>query len=188
MSAHLEDLENELVNHPERVLVIAGAGVSMATHPRNPCAGWKGLLQHGVEWCRARCPRLRPEWFSTVDSLFKLDKLVSIADLVVAELKDVLEGEYSRCRANASKSTTAQVLIRPILSGATFPEVFHRHTMATLESDRSGRWSFCGADFPAAHACDSSTLRKVALPRGFSPSLLSSSWSGEFRGVLMRSP
>lgn len=101
MSTHLEDLENELVNHPQRVLVIAGAGVSMATDSGNPCAGWSGLLRHGVQWCRDRCPTLGPDWYTTIDALFNLGELIAIANMVTRELKSVRDGEYARWLAES---------------------------------------------------------------------------------------
>jgi hypothetical protein len=44
------------------VAVIAGAGVTMAATKSAPTAGWTGLLQHGVHYCRDVNPTLDQEW------------------------------------------------------------------------------------------------------------------------------
>jgi hypothetical protein len=92
----LDDLNDELASHPQRVLVVAGTGVSLATDPSNSCAGWGGLLRHGVQWCRDRCPAIRRDWFDVVEGLLRLGKLVEAAGLVAGELRRMHDGEYAR--------------------------------------------------------------------------------------------
>lgn len=47
-----DDLRAELAGGG--VLVVAGAGVAMQATDGEPCAGWVGLLEHGIEWCASR--------------------------------------------------------------------------------------------------------------------------------------
>jgi hypothetical protein len=51
MSADLlkEDLKKAIAE--KRVLVVVGAGVSMASTEGDPCAGWRGLIEHGISRC-----------------------------------------------------------------------------------------------------------------------------------------
>ena len=55
MATPAEQLEQELVTHPDRVMVVAGIGVSLATCGDHACASWKGLLQHGLQRCEEVC-------------------------------------------------------------------------------------------------------------------------------------
>lgn len=48
-------LENELIARLDRVIVIAGIGVSLATCDSHPCATWKGLLLDGLQRCQDVC-------------------------------------------------------------------------------------------------------------------------------------
>lgn len=89
-----QDLESLLATTPHRVLVIAGAGVSMATAP-GPCATWSGLLAHGIDWCRNRLA-LPPQWFTAVGALLSLNDFVGAASMIVKALKETQEGEYAR--------------------------------------------------------------------------------------------
>lgn len=95
MSTHLEDLETVLVNRPQQVLVIAGAGVSMATDPTNTCAGWPGLLRHGLQWCRERyaAAQLQTQ-VSLYEQLLQTDEMIPVANFIVTTLRFAHEGEY----------------------------------------------------------------------------------------------
>jgi hypothetical protein len=50
-----QQLEQELINRPDRVMVVAGIGVSLATCGNHPCASWKGLLEDGLQRCEDVC-------------------------------------------------------------------------------------------------------------------------------------
>jgi hypothetical protein len=94
---HLEDLENELVKRPQQVLVIAGAGVSIATDAKNPCASWIGLLRHGLKWCRERtfAAQLHAQ-LDLYEKLLETGDLLSVADFIAKTLRTASEGEYFR--------------------------------------------------------------------------------------------
>jgi hypothetical protein len=95
VATRLEDLEATLASHPDRVLVIAGAGVAMATHPGHPCAGRSGLLRHGVRWCRDRCPTLDPSLLASYEGLLAAGELLHVATFIAQRLRSVREGEYA---------------------------------------------------------------------------------------------
>jgi SIR2-like domain len=97
VSTHLEDLENLLVERPNQVLVIAGAGVSLATDPTNPCAGWKGLLRHGLQWCRDRHgASVSAARFAAYEELLEEGDLIQVANFIASTLRSAHEGQYSR--------------------------------------------------------------------------------------------
>jgi hypothetical protein len=97
VSTHLEDLETVLVKRPQQVLVIAGAGVSMATDPTNTCAGWPGLLRHGLQWCRERytATHLQTQ-VSLYEKLLETGDMISVASFIANTLRSAHEGEYFR--------------------------------------------------------------------------------------------
>jgi NAD-dependent SIR2 family protein deacetylase len=93
-----EDLEKELASHPDRVLVLAGAGVACATD-KNPCAYWSGLLKDGLKRCRERCHNLSPDWATITELSIKqntADELIQAASRIEKALRGVHNGEYSR--------------------------------------------------------------------------------------------
>ena len=97
MSTHLEDLETVLVKRPHQVLVIAGAGVSMATDPTNPCAGWLGLLRHGLQWSRERYSTTQlQEKIHLYEQLLEKGDMIQVANFIVTTLRSAYEGEYFR--------------------------------------------------------------------------------------------
>jgi hypothetical protein len=103
LATPLEDLETELATHPERVLVIAGAGVACATDS-NPCASWPGLLKEGLERCRQRCHTLSGGWFTITEQLIAertAADLVQAASRIERALRDVHGGEYGRWLADS---------------------------------------------------------------------------------------
>ena len=55
MATSAEQLEQELVTYPGRVIAVAGIGVSLATCGGHECASWKGLLRHGLQRCQDVC-------------------------------------------------------------------------------------------------------------------------------------
>ena len=103
MPTPLEDLEKELASHPERVLVLAGAGVAYSTDP-NPCATWSGLLRNGLQRCRERCHTLPPDWLTITELLIKQKaaaEFVQAASRIEQALRDVHGGEYGRWLADS---------------------------------------------------------------------------------------
>lgn len=91
-----EDFESEVGCHPDRVLVLAGAGVACATDA-NPCASWSGLLRDGLQRCRERCHTLNVHWAATTEMLItenSADGLVQAASRIERALRDVHDGEY----------------------------------------------------------------------------------------------
>ena len=103
MAKPLEDLERELATHPERVLVLAGAGVACATD-RNPCASWPGLLKDGLERCRQRCHALSGGWFTITEQMIAeraAAELVQAASRIEQALREVHGGEYGSWLADS---------------------------------------------------------------------------------------
>ena len=96
MSTPREDLEKELASHPDRVLVVAGAGVSCATDT-NPCAYWSGLLKNGLQRCRDRCHNLTHDWATITELLINqnnADELIQAASRIEKALRGVHDGDY----------------------------------------------------------------------------------------------
>lgn len=103
MATPLEDLERELATHPERVLVLAGAGVACAID-RNPCASWPGLLKDGLERCRQRCHSLSGGWFTITEQMIAeraAAELVQAANRIEQALRGVHGGEYGSWLADS---------------------------------------------------------------------------------------
>ena len=96
MTTHQQDLEDELVSLNTPILVIAGAGVSIATDSGNPCAGWGGLLRHGLTWCRDRCHRVRPDVLATYEHLLSQGEFLPVATFIARTLQSAHEGEFAR--------------------------------------------------------------------------------------------
>lgn len=96
MATPREDLEKELATHPERVLVLAGAGVACASDT-NPCASWSGLLKNGLKRCLERCHALSPDWATLTELSIKqntADELIQAATRIEKALRKVHAGEY----------------------------------------------------------------------------------------------
>jgi len=90
-----EDLKKEIA--AKRVMVIVGAGVSMAATNNNAVASWKGLLRNGVERCRATRPHLTAAWADRV--LAQIDG--DMVDLLcaaenISQRLGAPNGEYGR--------------------------------------------------------------------------------------------
>jgi hypothetical protein len=96
MATHLEDLERILVESPNQVLVIAGAGISIASDCSNQCASWKGLLQNGIDRCRDRCHTVSNNELRAYQSLLDSNRLLPVADFIRAELTKIREGEFAQ--------------------------------------------------------------------------------------------
>src|SRR6202035_4111425 len=99
MATIQQELDDDLVHHRDRVLVISGAGVSIAATERNPVASWLGLLRNGVEYCATHCPGLPDGWAGRMQA--QLDngdvvELVSVAEDLSARLGFPDGGEYAR--------------------------------------------------------------------------------------------
>ena len=99
MSTALEQLKAELVARPDRVLVVAGIGVSLATCRNAGNASWKGLLRGGLSYCRdvgvadTRVRRFE-EILEAEES--EASDLVNVASFVTKELKKSREGEFDK--------------------------------------------------------------------------------------------
>ncbi len=105
-----EDLQDELVHHRDRVLVVAGAGVSIASTDRNPIASWLGLLRNGVEHCASYCSRLPDGWSARMqDQLQKGDlvEMLSVAEDISTRLGFPNGGEYMRWLTKTVGALTA---------------------------------------------------------------------------------
>jgi hypothetical protein len=93
-SDHLKDLRERLARRD--VVVLAGAGVAMATVDRQPVdgrqvAGWKGLLEHGVDKAADS-----QEWRDLRERQLKLDELISVAEAITDKFGGQERGEFKR--------------------------------------------------------------------------------------------
>lgn len=98
MSTPLEDLEKELASRPDRILVLAGAGVACATDT-NPCASWQGLLKDGLQRCRERCHTLNADWPTIIELLIKQNTatdFIQAASRIEQALRGVHDGEFGQ--------------------------------------------------------------------------------------------
>jgi hypothetical protein len=94
----IEELEDELVHHRDRVLVIASAGVSIASTECNPVASWRGLLREGVEYCAARCAGLPTGWRTRMLAQLEqgdLVEMLSVAEDISTRLGFPTGGDYA---------------------------------------------------------------------------------------------
>ncbi|MFL6291603.1 MAG: SIR2 family protein, partial [Thermoanaerobaculia bacterium] len=92
----VNDLRAEIAKG--HVLVVVGAGVSVAATQGNPLASWQGLLENGVERCVA-VRGLDAKWASRVREEIRsgdLDDLLSAAEKVSSKLGFPDSGEYRR--------------------------------------------------------------------------------------------
>lgn len=111
MATPVQQLENELVTHPDRVLVVAGIGVSLATCSGHPNATWKGLLQHGLQWCQDACgtstTTLNPFRELLAEPATPSHALITIGQFITDELKQHRTGSLGSWLAKAIGSITA---------------------------------------------------------------------------------
>jgi hypothetical protein len=88
----MRDLRGKLLDELKgrRVLVVVGAGVSRAATDDNPLAGWPGLLESGVEWCRE--VGATDDWVALRKRQIEQGELVSAAEEISRTLREA--GEY----------------------------------------------------------------------------------------------
>jgi hypothetical protein len=97
-ATYLASLERELVSCPDRVVIVAGAGVSVASSSNATCASWKGLLQNGLNRCSeigvaaSRVDNTR-QILLGVDAV--ANDYIAVATFVTNELKGSRDGEYA---------------------------------------------------------------------------------------------
>jgi hypothetical protein len=99
MATLQDDLEKELVSHPDRILVVVGAGVSIATTDSSELASWIGLLRNGVAYCDTHVSGLPNEWAKRMRAqldMGDLTELISVAEDVSSRLGFPSGGEYAR--------------------------------------------------------------------------------------------
>jgi internalin A len=88
----LKDLRERIASG--RVVAIVGAGVAIAASGGNRIAGWKGLLEDGINRCEQVVPGLPPGWGQLVRKELEsgdIDDLLSAAQKVEAKLLRVGE-------------------------------------------------------------------------------------------------
>lgn len=91
-----EELVNEFVKHPERILILVGTGVTCATDG-TPCASWKGLLQDGLNHCLKRRHTMPDKWGSIVQSMINestTEGLIQAASRIERHLRGIRPGEF----------------------------------------------------------------------------------------------
>ena len=88
MGTRQEELENELVSSSSPILVIVGAGLSIASTGGNQHASWTGLVRDGVIYCSDHCSRLPSGWADR--------RLAAIEQGDIIELRSVAEDVTDR--------------------------------------------------------------------------------------------
>jgi hypothetical protein len=100
LATSAEQLEHELITRPDQVMVVAGIGVSLATCGNNPCASWKGLLQHGLQRCEEVCgtpPTILKAYHEILsDPTAPAHALISVGQFITDELNDRRPGVFGR--------------------------------------------------------------------------------------------
>ncbi|MEM7585139.1 MAG: SIR2 family protein, partial [Acidobacteriota bacterium] len=90
----LDDLKSRLAKG--RVLVVVGAGVSIAATDGASVASWKGLLDHGIDRC-CEFAGMQPDWAQRMRENLATGDVVSwlaVATEVEERLKGVAKGEF----------------------------------------------------------------------------------------------
>ncbi|MFO0799416.1 MAG: SIR2 family protein [Gemmataceae bacterium] len=101
MATHLDRLEDELVLHTDRVVIVAGIGVSLATCGTDqPCATWPGLLRHGLKTCQDECGTsavtLAAQRAMLDDGAAPDHVLIGAGEFITQELRGHHHGRYGR--------------------------------------------------------------------------------------------
>src|SRR6266850_2715460 len=92
----LADLKRQISDR--NVVIVVGAGVSVAATEGNPIATWSGLLHDGVCRCEAVVPALTPGWGDRVRMEIDsgdIDDRLSAAEKVTSKLSNQA-GEFGR--------------------------------------------------------------------------------------------
>jgi tetratricopeptide (TPR) repeat protein len=91
------ELKREIAQ--QRVLIIAGAGVSIGATKNEQCASWTGLLKHGAERCEQIVPNLQKGWkkrvYADIDSGDLID-LLSATEKISQRLGAPVGGQFKR--------------------------------------------------------------------------------------------
>lgn len=88
----------EVLNFPDKVVLLVGSGVTAATDPANPCSTWTGLLKHGVKYCRSWCQNVDSRYWDTTNSLIEESipsSLIQAAQRIRQALETEHEGRFS---------------------------------------------------------------------------------------------
>src|SRR5947209_8584856 len=100
MATPAEDLRKEV--QARRVLVIAGAGVSLSTtdQPGRQIASWKGLLYNGAERCMSVLqPPSTQAWSKRIRACIRsndIDDLLAAAQQIQRKLSRPPEGNFGK--------------------------------------------------------------------------------------------
>lgn len=100
MSDHMLSSLRERLQAKE-VIVVVGAGAALGASTGNPLAGWKGLLEHGLQRCAEVVPGVRPSWLersrAQLSEAFEhgeMDEILAVATAIEQRLNRE-PGEYS---------------------------------------------------------------------------------------------
>ena len=99
MSTPLDDLEAALADPRKPVLVVIGAGVSIASTNANPYSSWVGLLRDGVRFCSNYVPDLPTGWAERVTAQLDrgdLVEMLGVAQQISGRLGYPNGGDYQR--------------------------------------------------------------------------------------------
>ncbi len=111
MATPEQQLEQELVLRPYRVMLIAGIGVSVATCGNHTCASWKGLLHHGLQRCEETCgttPTVLGAYRGILnDPAAPTHALITVGQFITDELSRNRPGLYASWLLDAIGGITA---------------------------------------------------------------------------------
>ena len=122
MATPAEQLEREFITRPDRVMVVAGIGVSVATCGNHRCASWKGLLQHGLLRCEEVCgtaaATLNAYREILKDPAAPAHALTSVGQFITVELKRNHPGSFGGWLSDAIGGFNAidRTLVRALAS------------------------------------------------------------------------
>jgi tetratricopeptide (TPR) repeat protein len=103
----LEDLKSAIGR--KDLLIVVGAGVSLATTQGNDLASWQGLLRHGVQRCSSVCQPLPERWTERLLAQIEsgdMVELLAAADNISRRLGGSKAGEYGRWLSDTVGSLT----------------------------------------------------------------------------------
>jgi SIR2-like protein len=135
-----------------QVVVFAGAGVSLATTGGARTTSWRGLIEHGIEWCCHNSPAPKEEWESWMRAGLRgtLNQLLAVAEALTSAL-DAPRGDYAAwlraafCDLRVTDKATIEALV-----SLDLPIVTTNYD--SLIAQVAGRQSITWKDVSTTHA------------------------------------
>jgi hypothetical protein len=107
-----QELEDELVNFPQNVLIITGAGVALSADARSSYACWSGLLLDALDFCKQRCDSIRDaDWFETTRRLIG-EKSAEGFVIAASRIRDALDTKHPSLFGNWLEQSVGRLQLR----------------------------------------------------------------------------